>query len=99
MAPDPIGPLTILADETLRVARGLLDHLAAALARHQIPQTQQPNYGWLDRAIWTLAGRVDAYRSGSLAGSLAEQATSINAAIEEVEAAARSVQHVLSQLP
>jgi len=99
MATDPIGPLTILADETLRGARGLLAQLAAALARHQIPQDQQPNYGWLDRAIWTLAGRVDAYRSGSLAGSLAEQATSINAAIADLEAAAKSVQHVLSQLP
>ncbi len=99
MATDPIGPLTTLADEALRRARKLLEQLAAVLKRHQIPQDQQPNYGWLERAIWTLAGRVDACRSGSLAGSLAEQATSINAALEDVEAAADSVQHVLSQLP
>jgi hypothetical protein len=99
MATDPIGALTVAAAEAVRNAEPLLIQLAAALARHQIPQDQQPNYSWLDRAIWTLKGRLDAYRDGSLAGSLAEQATSINAALEDVEAAAISVQYVLSQLP
>jgi hypothetical protein len=73
--------------------------IRCALDRNQIARAQQSNYGWIDRAIWTLQGRLDAYRAGSLAGSLAEQATSIQAALEDVETAGRSVQHVLSQLP
>ncbi|MBA3822430.1 MAG: hypothetical protein H0X24_00840 [Ktedonobacterales bacterium] len=98
-SPDPIGTLTTAAKETVRRADPLLQQLTDALAKHQIAQAQQPNYGWLKNAIWTLKGRLAAYHDGTLAGSLAEQATSINAAMEDLAAAAQSVQHVLTQLP
>ena len=95
MSPDPIGPLTVAAAEAVRTAEVLRDQLAAALDRNHSARAQQTNYGWIDGAIWTLRGRLQAYQDGSLA----EQATSIKAALDEVEAAGRSVQHVLSQLP
>jgi hypothetical protein len=99
MPTDPIGPLIVAADEAVRNAGTLRDHLAQALDRHQIARDHQPEYGQLDQAIWTLQGRLTAYRQGNLAGALPEQAGQIQEALDAVEAVAKPAQHVLSQLP
>jgi hypothetical protein len=98
MSIDPIGPLIVLAKEFHRRATQTLATLGERLDAHAIDRAQQLNYTWLDNALWTLHGRVDAYQQGILAGTITDQAFAIKAAIDDVEAAHTAALHVITQL-